>query len=211
MKAKPQAVNAPETLILKLALRYTDSERVVALPPSITVEALLAIALSVFDFLGGHLSKITRKDGWTSTVRPDFDGSDDFEGDKDEDVWSTAVGDFLPVRGAKATIDYDFGDGWEIVVTRMADKATAVPFTCIKSQGLDAIEDCGGPGGLAEVYGDLADWLAASKKERAEFESERLDWAFELASLTEEKARALLAPPSSEEITRRIGNLKLEI
>ena len=58
-----QADNASETLILKLALRYTDSERVVALPPSITVEALLAIALSVFDFLGGHLSKITRKDG----------------------------------------------------------------------------------------------------------------------------------------------------
>ena len=43
MEAKLQADNASETLILKLALRYTDSERVVALPPSITVEALLAI------------------------------------------------------------------------------------------------------------------------------------------------------------------------
>ena len=105
-------------------------------------------------------------------MRPDFDGSDDFEGDKDEDVWSTAVGDFLPVRGAKATIDYDFGDGWEIVDPdgRQGDGGA---FTCIKTQGLDAIEDCGGLG-LAEVYGDLADWLAASKKERAEFESERL-------------------------------------
>ena len=210
MNAKKQAATASETLILKLALRYTDSERVVALPPSISVETLLAMALRVFDFLGGHLSKITRKDGWTSTVRPDFDGSDEFEDENDETIWSTPIGDFLPVRGSKTFIEYDFGDGWEIFVTRMADKATAAPFTCIKSQGYDAIEDCGGPGGLADIYGDLADWLAASKKERAEFESERLDWAFDLASLTEKKVRALLAPPSAEEITRRIENLKLE-
>lgn len=213
MNAKKQAANAPETLVLKLALRYTDSERVVVLPRSITVETLLAIALRVFDFFGGHLSKVTRKDGWTSTVRPDVDGGDDFEDDSDDDVWSTAVGDFLLMRGAKATIEYDFGDGWEIVVTRMADKATASPFTCIKSEGLNVIEDCGGPGGLAEIYEDLAHWLDASKEERAEFESERLDWAFELASLTETKVRALLEAPSDEEITRRIrleiGNLKL--
>ena len=208
MKAKPQAVNAPETLVLKLALRHTDSERVIVLPRSLLVEDLHRIALKVFNFFGEHLSQVIRNNGRKSTVRPDFDRCEEFEGG--DDIWSIPLRAFLPMLGSKAFIEYDFGDGWEIFVTRMADKATAAPFTCIKSQGYDAIEDCGGPGGLADIYGDLADWLDASKEERAEFESERLDWAFELASLTEEKARALLAPPSSEEITRRIGNLKLE-
>ncbi len=201
MKTQDKVASASETLVLKFSLGNTDSERIVALPPFLAVEDLLAIALQLFSFDGGHLSKITRKDGWKSTVLPDFDGNDDVFEDEDETVWSTPIGDFLPVRGAKAAIDYDFGDGWKIVVTRMADKAKAKPFTCIKSRGPDAVEDCGGPWGLESLLQELDRWIVASKKERLEFRESLLDWAFELESMTEEKALRLLEGPTAEEIT----------
>lgn len=43
--------------------------------------------------------------------------------------------------------DYDFGDGWTHVITRMADPKTPGR-RCVKTEGPDGIEDCGGPWGL---------------------------------------------------------------
>ena len=100
-----------------------------------------------------------------------------------------------------AKIKYDFGNGWEFIVTRMADKPKAAPFTCVKSEGGDAMEDCGGVWGLSSIYEELEEWLGQPEKERENFDGELFNWSFDLSTLTEEEARRFLNGPSAEEVT----------
>jgi len=58
-----------------------------------------------------------------------------------------------------AAYEYDFGDGWEhelvVEASAVADAATVYP-ACIAGEGACPLEDCGGPGGFAELKGLLA-------------------------------------------------------
>ena len=58
-----------------------------------------------------------------------------------------------------AAYKYDFGDGWEhelvVEASAVADAATVYP-ACIAGEGACPPEDCGGPGGFAELKGLLA-------------------------------------------------------
>ena len=61
--------------------------------------------------------------------------------------------------GDLAGYEYDFGDGWEhelvVEASAVADAATVYP-ACIAGEGACPPEDCGGPGGFAELKGLLA-------------------------------------------------------
>ena len=68
------------------------------------------------------------------------------------------IGDLVKT-GDLAGYEYDFGDGWEHEVAvkagAAADAATVYP-VCIAGEGACPPEDCGGPGGFAELKELLA-------------------------------------------------------
>ena len=68
------------------------------------------------------------------------------------------IGDLVKT-GDLAGYEYDFGDGWEHEVAveagAAADAATVYP-ECIAGEGACPPEDCGGPGGFAELKELLA-------------------------------------------------------
>ena len=67
-----------------------------------------------------------------------------------------------------AAYEYDFGDGWEhelvVEASAVADAATVYP-ACIAGEGACPLEDCGGPGGFAELKGLLAGPPSPERKE----------------------------------------------
>ena len=68
------------------------------------------------------------------------------------------IGDLVKA-GDVAGYEYDFGDGWEhelvVEASDVADAATVYP-GCIGGEGACPPEDCGGPGGFAELKELLA-------------------------------------------------------
>ncbi len=81
------------------------------------------------------------------------------------------IGDLMRVR-SRAGYEYDLGDGWDhelaVEASVVADAATVYP-ACTGGQGACPPEDCGGPGGFA----DLKDLLAGPPGPERE---EMLDW-----------------------------------
>jgi hypothetical protein len=65
----------------------------------------------------------------------------------------------LVKTGDLAGYEYDFGDGWEhelvVEASAVADAATVYP-ACIAGEGACPPEDCGGPGGFADLKKLLA-------------------------------------------------------
>ncbi len=68
------------------------------------------------------------------------------------------IGDLMKT-GDLASYEYDFGDGWEhelaVEASAAADAVTVYP-ACIAGEGACPPEDCGGPGGFAELKELLA-------------------------------------------------------
>ena len=97
--------------------------------------------------------------------------------------------DVLPQPGAALRYAYDFGDGWEHRVELLAVRPPGAgerTATCVAGERACPPEDCGGPGGYADLVAALADpaharhpelveWLAAST--RAGFDPEVFDLA----------------------------------
>ena len=77
------------------------------------------------------------------------------------------IGDLVKT-GDLAGYEYDFGDGWEHEVAveagAAADAATVYP-ECIAGEGACPPEDCGGPGGFAELKELLAGPPSLERKE----------------------------------------------
>jgi hypothetical protein len=88
---------------------------------------------------------------------PDEDGLDDvYPG------WKKKMARYFSLENAKATYEYDFGDGWEhsVLLEKIipADKDVAYPI-CIKGKRACPPEDCGGPWG----YMDFLDIISNPK------------------------------------------------
>jgi hypothetical protein len=70
------------------------------------------------------------------------------------------VGKALPKVGSKLRFEYDFGDGWEhdVIVEEIGPRRprTAYPL-CTEGKRACPPEDCGGPGGYAEILELLVD------------------------------------------------------
>jgi Plasmid pRiA4b ORF-3-like protein len=95
------------------------------------------------------------------------------------------IGDLVKA-GDMAGYEYDFGDGWEHEVAAeagaAADAATVYP-ECIAGEGACPPEDCGGPGGFAELKELLAGPPSLERKEMRVWAGEDYDPAhFDLAA-----------------------------
>ena len=95
------------------------------------------------------------------------------------------IGDLVKT-GDLAGYEYDFGDGWEHEVAveagAAADAATVYP-VCIAGEGACPPEDCGGPGGFAELKELLAGPPSLERKEMRVWAGEDYDPAhFDLAA-----------------------------
>ena len=95
------------------------------------------------------------------------------------------IGDLVKT-GDLAGYEYDFGDGWEHEVAveagAAADAATVYP-ECIAGEGACPPEDCGGPGGFAELKELLAGPPSLERKDMRVWAGEDYDPAhFDLAA-----------------------------
>lgn len=120
--------------------------------------------------------------GWTNSHLHAFqhDGDryaepgPDFEMDgADIDTDDVTVGELLRKTGDDILYEYDFGDGWNHTVTLLAVHAegTIPEVCCIDGEQACPPEDCGGPGG----YADLLDILAKPKHPEHQSMREWLD------------------------------------
>lgn len=101
------------------------------------------------------------------------------------------IGDLIK-PGDRAGYEYDFGDGWEhelaVEASAVADADTVYP-ACTGGEGACPPEDCGGPGGFADLKDLLAGPPSAERDEMRAWAGEDYDPAhFDLAA-----ARAAVA------------------
>jgi len=95
------------------------------------------------------------------------------------------IGD-LAKTGDLAGYEYDFGDGWEhelaVEASAVADAATVYP-ECTGGEGACPPEDCGGPGGFADLKELLAGPPSPEREEMRAWAGEDYDPAhFDLAA-----------------------------
>jgi Plasmid pRiA4b ORF-3-like protein len=91
-------------------------------------------------------------------------GIPDEDGFEDDPVclasWTIPVARHFRAVGARATYEYDFGDGWihhiELEAISRRQSGTKYP-RCIDGERACPPEDCGGPGGYAELLETIAD------------------------------------------------------
>ena len=95
------------------------------------------------------------------------------------------IGDLVKA-GDLAGYEYDFGDGWEhelaVEASAVADAARMYP-ECIAGEGACPPEDCGGPGGFADLKELLAGPPSPEREEMRAWAGEQYDPArFDLAA-----------------------------
>src|SRR5713226_3408653 len=95
------------------------------------------------------------------------------------------IGDLLKT-GGRAGYEYDFGDGWDhelaVEASVVADAVTAYP-ACTGGGGACPLEDCGGPGGFADLKDLLAGPPSPEREEMRTWAGEDYDPAgFDLAA-----------------------------
>ena len=121
--------------------------RTVVIPAHITLTKVHFIIQHLFDWEGCHLWKFEDREGHTFEDKSEYNSPYRSENSFLSD--SVCLSDVLPERGGKLFYTYDYGDCWEHVVTRMADPKVAGCY-CVKTEGPDGIEDCGGVWGFED-------------------------------------------------------------
>lgn len=151
-RLKPQS--DPQVLLLHIAIAGIDPPiwRIVAVPETMTLEALHGTIQGVFAWFDYHLYAF-------EVNGKQFTGPDGREGSvgKAEDVTLESL---RLKKGARFTYTYDFGDDWrhEIVLearTPLTDNAF-LPW-CIGGERAGPLEDSGGPPGYDRLLKILAD------------------------------------------------------
>lgn len=115
--------------------------------------------------------------------------------------WEVPVTGYLQAPGARATYEYDFGDGWvhEINLVAIGRRQSGTKYPrCLDGRRACPPEDCGGPPGYAQLletiadstddeYASMMEWLGGSfdpeafSPEQVRFDNPRKRWriAFE--------------------------------
>ncbi|MBQ0033058.1 MAG: plasmid pRiA4b ORF-3 family protein, partial [bacterium] len=112
------------------------------------------------------------------------------------DATKTALRKVFPKRGAKLTYEYDFGDSWDHVITRLADPKEP-EIACLKSEGPDGLEDFGGQWRYAESLKALRENPDSGKDDECEIAG----W---VGLDTPEDVERYLAGESAEVKTRKL-------
>ena len=137
----------------KIELLHTPAKRTLVMPADLTLVEFNEIIQQLFAWRECHLWNFRDAKGDEYGVNEDPLGFALPDPICNRDARKTLVRDILPATGAKATYTYDFGDGWEHRITRMADPKEP-DFDCRRTAGPDGIEDIGGPWGLMENLAD---------------------------------------------------------
>ena len=192
-----------QTQKLKMELRGTKIKRVVTLPGDITLEDLHDIIQALFGFEHDHLWNFKDRYGNEyNTCCDPMGGPLDMMDEEDMlDPADYKLGEVLCKKGDVLKYFYDYGDSWEILVTRMADSKTD-EVACLETRGTDAMEDIGGIWGLAEFTGALEDYENEEVKGKPHKDPDwRIgEWGYDDA----ERRKAFLSGPTKEELTKRI-------
>lgn len=143
---KASSARARKYMTLKIALRETDIARTVVVPDDVTLTELSDAIMDIFGWNGGHLWEFQLGRNIAYAEPSEYDA--DFEGFCERrDSNKTTLAKAFPARGSKMGYLYDMGDGWDHLITRMADPKD--PGTrCTKTSGTFGVDDIGGSWGL---------------------------------------------------------------
>lgn len=121
--------------------------------------------------------------------RFEFDNGEQFP-DEDERVFDASAYKIRSIlhgcQGEKLTLEYDYGDGWEVEITlESVFEGKELPGRelprVLDGEGYGIIEDCGGVGGLKELavafqrksgddYENLREWLGSDELDLTAFD-----------------------------------------
>lgn len=186
---------------LKLELKGTKIKRVITVPPNVTLEELHDVIQAMFGFDHDHLWNFQSKDGreW-NTGRDPLGGQLDMDMCDMLDPADFVIEDVLAAAKAKIFYSYDYGDGWVVVVTRMADTKDD-EIACIETVGTNAVEDIGGVWGLEDFTEMLTNCTVKSEDEV----TEDTDWRIAEWGYADPASRqAFLRGPSKEDLTETL-------
>ena len=186
---------------LKLELKWTKIKRVVTLPRGLNLEDLSDIIQAMFGFEHDHLWNFRNKAGkeWNTGCDP-FGGPLNMDMRGILDPGEFCIEDVLVDSKEKLLYSYDYGDGWKIVVSRMADSKDD-EIACVETVGTNAMEDIGGVGGLEEFTELLKNCKIKSEDEITKDTDWRIaEWGY--ADPT--RRAAFLNGPTREELTEKL-------
>ncbi len=194
------------TVKLKMELKWTTIKRVVTIPDEINLLSLHYVVQAMFGFDDSHLWRFEDKAGNFYELE-DFQSAvpDQKDGFVRRDPSEYTVRDALPNHKDVLGYIYDYGDGWIIKITRMANPRSDA-IACVQTVGTNALDDIGGVGGLKGFIEELkACKLKGSEDdENGDSFSQIVEWGF-----NDPKARRrFLKGPSLKELT---ALLKLEV
>lgn len=125
-------------------------------PRNITMAKLAYILMTMYEMQASHLFCIEIPVYAGLRLRYELPSEDDFppeDGVRVQDASESMLGQQFSGVDTKLTMQYDYGDGWEISLTLeevfVDDElpGRALP-RVLEGSGYGIIEDCGGPGGL---------------------------------------------------------------
>jgi len=147
-----------KNLVVRMELAYTRPPiwRRIRVPSDIKLSQLHDVIQVVMGWENCHLHQFLFKDRYFMPPYP----SGEFDDFRDvEDERKVTLGELLSRKGAKLIYEYDFGDGWQHVLTLEghddADGSKGVELLDGKLAGPP--EDCGGVPGFYDLLGVLAD------------------------------------------------------
>ena len=111
-------------MTLKISLSPAKIVRTIVVPEHMTLEDLNDAIQAVMGWGNAHLWHFMdkRRDGVTYELPRNNDGDfPAFSKHLSVDASAIRLRSVFPCRGAKLYYEYDFGDSWEHVVTRLAD------------------------------------------------------------------------------------------
>jgi hypothetical protein len=167
----PAAPSPTAGLLLRIDLEDMPQPvwRQLEIPVSATLTDLEQALLLLFGWEGYHLSAFFAGEPWRGPMYVSRAMLDEFEEAKVSD--GVTVGELLGAPTGRLVWVYDFGDGWEHLIT--CEQQIELPerrMRCTAGQNAAPPDDCGGPAGYAELlvaigdpahpeHADLLEWL----------------------------------------------------
>ena len=192
---------AGDTVVkLKMELKHTKIKRVITIPGHLSLLDLNNVIQAMFGFEHDHLWNFKDDDGNEyNTCRDPMGGPLDMDVEDMLDPEDYTVDGVLLDKGDKLLYEYDYGDGWEIALTRMADPKSC-EVSCVETCGTNAVEDIGGVGGLAEFTKALKKCKLKGTEDDPEDDSgwPIADWGYD----DPEVRKKFLDGPTTDELTQ---------
>lgn len=169
------------TYLVRVVLEEVEPPvwRLVKVPSSTTLDVVHGVLQAAMGWTNSHLHQFRAGDG-PDDVRAErylteFDIEEGDEGVAEVDV---QLDELLAEPGDRVFYTYDFGDGWDHTLTLEAVEPCDddPPVRCLDGARACPPEDCGGPGGYAELLAVARD--AAAGRPVDDDGVEQLAWAF---------------------------------